>query len=143
MKGIMEPIKINVQTIKEEIKTSKPVFEVEPLDVNIAKIQFELTKRLEREMPEYGDFAPVIEKYENKGTYYKFSEIGVKCSHAVEDASKKLRSLDLIIKSRESGQEYVCNLIKGTKEEILAFLNPQSCKKYFEICKNIALNHIK
>ena len=42
----------------EKIMNINPrtTFEVKPLDINIAKAQYNLIERLEREVPEYGDF---------------------------------------------------------------------------------------
>ena len=68
MEKIMNPIKnINANKFIAEAKDKVTSFELDPLDINLAKIQSNMTKRLEREMAEYGDFAPVVERYDRTG----------------------------------------------------------------------------
>lgn len=135
----MKQTDIDLETIMAEIKTSAPIFEVEPLDINIAKIQFELNKRLELEMPEYGEFLPIIEKYDYKGSYYNFSELCVKCSQVTDVATEDMRTLDLIIKDKKNTNEYICNIAKGNKKEIISALNNRN---FLKVCKKVALKHI-
>ena len=73
----MKRINFNKELIKNNYNNQKIKFEVNPLDVSLAEIQFNLLKRLEREMPEYGDFAPVIEKYESKDPTKNISTVRI------------------------------------------------------------------
>ena len=60
----MNNIKIlNIKTIAENMKKKVQSFELNPLDISIAQMQMNLQKRLPLEVPEHGDFAPVVEKF--------------------------------------------------------------------------------
>jgi len=129
---------IKVDKVKQIItKTAKPGFEVNPLDVNLAKIQFNLTKRLEREIPEHGDFAQVVERYISKDPTLNISTIEVLCKKSnIESKKDMLRTLVLNISDKASINTYSCELINGEKTEIIKAVNS---KDFFETCKAIVL----
>lgn len=134
----MKQLRINPEFVTTKLRTSKPIFEVEPLDVNLSKLQFEMSKRLEREVPEYGDFAPVVEKYDYKGNFYNFSGFRLVCSHIKDSADKKQRSLDFIAIDKNNVKEYVYNVTKGSKAEIMNIIMDN---RLFESCKSV-LQHL-
>lgn len=129
---------IKVDKIKQIIaKTAKPVFEVNPLDVNLAKIQFNLTKRLEREIPEHGDFAQIVERYISKDPTLNISTIEVLCKKSnIESKKDMLRTLVLNISDKANINTYSCELLNGEKSEIIKAVND---KNFFETCKAIVL----
>ena len=131
----MKTIQLNKFTnFVSQIKNQKTAFEVEPLDVNLAKMQFNLTKRLEREIPDFGDFAPVVEAYESKDPTLNISTVKLLC----KKFDDKLRSLELYVQDRARVNEYNYIIAQGEKKEILSSVNENS---FFEVCKNV-INHI-
>lgn len=131
----MEPLDINKMPDTGRKKSS---FEVNPLDMNLAKIQYNLINRLEREVPEYGDFAPVTEKYTSKDPTRKIGDIIVQCSHVKDSETKKDRSLDLTVYNRFNPEEfYTHNIVTGNKKEILETVNQID---FFETCKKVSLD---
>ncbi len=130
----MKTIQLNKFTnFVSQIKNQKTAFEVEPLDVNLAKMQFNLTKRLEREIPDFGDFAPVVEAYESKDPTLNISTVKLLC----KKLDNKLRSLELYVQDRARVNEYNYVIAQGEKDEILSSVNKNS---FFEICKNVINN---
>ncbi len=133
----MVPIKnINVNKMVMDSKKFQTSFEINPLDLNLTKIQENLTKRLEREMPEYGDFAPVVERYESENPLREFSTIKISCNHDRESLSKTVRNLDLSVKDKVSGDEYLCTLKKGFKKDIEKYVKDN---EFFETSKKVIL----
>lgn len=133
----MTPIKnINVNKLVYDSKKLKTSFEINPLDINLAKMQESLTKRLEREMYEYGDFAPVVERYESENPLREFSTIKISCNHDRDSLSKTVRNLDLSVKDKVSGDEYICTLKKGYKKDIEKYV---SSEEFFDTAKKVIL----
>lgn len=112
----------------------KADFEVNPLDVNIAKMQYNLLSRLEREMPENGDFAPVIEQYFSKDPTLNLSEIKVTCSNVKDKSAKNTtRALEVLCSDKSGSKEIKKLLAKGSKKDILEYLNTTD---FFAAIKN-------
>lgn len=130
---------ININEILQEVSANPLPFDVEPLDVNIAKIQFNLLKRLPVEVSELGNFLPVFEIYKNEGSYYRFSELKVVCGSTSDNATESIRFLAFIVKNRLTSDEYYCWLAEGNKSEIIAFVTE---KQFFHICKAIVTKYI-
>lgn len=134
----MKPIK-KLDIVKNIMESSnkKKSFEVSPLDVNLAKIQYNLIERLEREMAEYGDFAAVIEKFTSKNPKLRIGDIVVRCSHLPKAESKLERSLDLTIFDKHNPEKFIThNLAVGKKQ---AILDKVKQKEFFETCKSLVL----
>lgn len=131
----MYKIELNiVKDIYKNVSKQKVPFEVAPLDVNLAKMQFNMTKRLEREVPEYGDFAPVTEIYNSKDWNLDVSQIKMICEHLKNNDNKITRRLSLYISDKTALKEYLCPIIEGTKADIIKGVNDT---KFFEVCKSI------
>lgn len=129
----MKSIKLNkLNNFANNLKPYKNSFEVNPLDVNIAKIQFNLINRLEREIPEFGDFASVVENYESKDPTLNISTVKVLC----KKFNDKIRSLELHVQDRARINEYNYIITQGEKAEILKAVND---KNFFEECKSVVL----
>ncbi len=96
-------------------------FEIMPLDINLEKIQKKLKKRCEFEVPEYGDFAPVVEEYTNKDSSLDLGDVKVVCRKPpkdIEDHNKK-RFLEVVANNRARTKEYSSIILSGTKEELM------------------------
>lgn len=132
---------INLNTIESAakyIKTKKVGFELNPLDMNIAKMQFDLQKRAIREIPEHGDFAPVIEKYLSKDPTLNISQIEIFCKFLNKDVPKKTqRTLEINVADKSGLNTYNYVLATGDKNEIIEALNKNN---FLEICKSVALS---
>ena len=133
----MKKITFNKELITNNFNHKKINFEVNPLDVNIAQIQLKLLSRLEREMPEYGDFAPVIEKYESKDPTKNISTIKVVCEHVKDKTNKTTRKITLYVCDKMGTNEYSCQLSEGKKSDIISSINDS---KFFDVCKEVVLN---
>ena len=132
----MKKINLNKELIPNNF-SKQVAFEVNPLDVNLTKIQFNLLKRLEREMPEYGDFAPVVEKYESKDPTKNISTVKVVCEHVKDASDKTTRKITLYVCDKMSINEYSCKLAEGKKADIISAVDKN---KFFNICKEVVLN---
>lgn len=116
--------------------TQKANFEINPLDVNIVRMQHSLLKRLELEMPENGDFAPVYEEYQSKSPILNLSEVRVTCKYVKDDSPKKdTRALEITCKDKGDKNERTKTLVQGTKKDIMEYLNSTN---YFNTCKKLA-----
>ena len=82
-------------------------FEVNPLDVNLAKIQYSLISRCEREVPENGDFAPVVEEYESKDPTKDLSNVKICCEFNRKNPGIKnsSRNLTLTFYNRDKSKQ--------------------------------------
>ena len=127
--------KVDIAT--KYIKNKKVGFEINPLDVGIARIQFNLQKNLERLIPEHGDFSPIVEKFISKDPDIDISEIKVMCRFLNVDAPKKnLRNIELYITDKAGINTYRFIVAQGEKKDMLDAINN---KHFFEVCKSVAL----
>lgn len=107
----------------------KPVrlFKANPLDINLASMQEKIMQRCEREVCEYGDFAPLIEKYliapQYRDEVFADTIKLVCCNADNNNESKKQRILELVVNNPNNTIETHCVIKQGTKEEILEVLN--------------------
>ena len=124
----------------EKIMNINPrtTFEVKPLDINIAKAQYNLIERLEREVPEYGDFAPVIEKFTLKSPRMEVGDVQITCSNVKESETNLERVLKLTVSAGKNPKNGIgVKLASGKKTEILDIVKD---KAFFEKVKSIVLN---
>lgn len=135
----MPSIKINLlENVVKKIKSRDIKFETEPLDVNIAKIQYNLINRVEREIYENGDFAPVVEKWIPKDPTLNISAIEVVCKNSPKKTPKqKLRVMELNIKDKSGLNTYTYILKEGEKKDIIEAVNKRA---FFFTCKSVALS---
>lgn len=106
--------------------TDKPIrlFKVNPLDINLEKMQIKLKQRCEMEVSEYGDFAPITEGYTISPNYQCevfADEIELVCKKS--DRDKKQILLEAVVTDVSRTSETHCIIDEGTKEEILEMLN--------------------
>ena len=135
----MNNIKIlNIKTIAENMKKKVQSFELNPLDISIAQMQMNLQKRLPLEVPEHGDFAPVVEKFVSKDPTMNISSVKIVCKKSDKEAPKqKLRTLEISIESKTGADVYKCVIADGDKKSITDIVKE---KDFFTLCKTIALD---
>ena len=103
----------------------KVAFEINPLDINLAKLQFELLKLAEGSA--VGEFSQV---FESKDPTIKFLKIDVKC--------KLGQNVNLTAEFYSKiGEKKELVLFSGSNEQFLEYLNS---KEFFNICKTTALS---
>lgn len=103
------------------------IFKANPLDVNLEIMQKKLRQRCEMEMSEYGDFAPITEKYAINPNYQDevfADEIKFICKKSDKNKTdKKQRQLELVVTSINRNCETHCIIAEGSKKEILERLD--------------------
>lgn len=126
--------KLGKTLYQRDAKRSK--FEVNPLDLNIAKIQYNLSRRLEREIPDNGDFASVTEEFISKDPTTELDSVKVVCKH-VKDGSIKndTRCLEVYCTNKAQTIKRNAQLCTGKKKDILDYLKGND---FFQICKKTA-----
>ena len=115
-------------------------FEVNPLDINIAKMQFNLKNRCDIEVPEVGIFNVVEEIYESKDPTLDLSTIRIIYKNKLKDTNVKERYLVLVIHNSSKTVKKEKVLIKGSKNEINSYINSQ---KFFKDVKHNLLAESK
>lgn len=120
----------------KKVNNNAPAFEVMPLDVNVANMQFELRKRAELEVPENGDFSPVVEKYENNDQRVEISDIKAICRCSEKD--KDEREIVVEITNRANTLLYNYSLFSGSKKQLLEYLDSKD-NAFFKTIKQFAL----
>lgn len=93
-------------------------FCINPLDVNLAKMQFNILKRYENEVLSVGNFSPLIEEYLSKDPTLDVSLIKVICRYSTEN----IRVLELLIDNKTQIKKANYILCEGTKEDIFCYL---------------------
>lgn len=100
-------------------------FEINPLDINLEKMTSSLKNRCEREVAEYGDFAPVVEKYENKDKDLYAGTIELVCrkpDKSIEDHNTS-RYLEVVVKNPQGFRQLSSLIACGEKTEIMEKLS--------------------
>ena len=105
----------------------KTIFEVNPLDVNIAKIQYNLLKKSETEITEN-----LIENYVNKDITIKLDELKVIC----RAKDKQNINLEIICTKRNDSEPKSKILYDGSRNQFAEYLNK---KDFFESIKEFVL----
>lgn len=93
-------------------------FDIDPLDINLAKIQFNFKSRCEKEIVDNKEFPPIYEKYESKDPSLDLAEINVICKY-----SKDIINLDILVTNKTKTHQYEYTLVSGTKHDILKYLD--------------------
>ena len=134
----MEKINLNRNIVQKNSNSQfkKSSFQVNPLDINLAKMQYNLISRLEREVPENRDFAPVIEQYCSKDPTLNLDSVKVVCRHFQDDSPKSdTRCLEVCCVNKGHTAQKTQQLCKGKKSEIRAYVKQPD---FFESCKSMA-----
>ena len=103
-------------------------FQVNPLDINIAKIQFNLIKKFEATNVEF----PVKEEFESKDPTLNISNVIVTC----EKISENNINLDMTVWDKNKEKEYKYTYKSGTQEQIDEAIKD---KTFFMACKELVL----
>ncbi len=93
-------------------------FCINPLDINLAKMQFNILKRYENEVLSFGDFSPLVEEYLSKDPTLDVSLIKVICRYSTDN----IRVLELLLDNKTQIKKVNYVLCEGTKEEIFRYL---------------------
>ena len=110
-------------------------FQVVPLDVNVAQMQINLQKRIEREVPENGNFSPILEKYDNNDQSLNISDINVICKSSSENRDEREILTEIVNRARTHKYSYV--LFSGNKKQLLEYINSGD-NIFFETIKQFA-----
>jgi hypothetical protein len=97
-------------------------FEINPLDINIAKIQFNLINKLNNS----NENSYIIETFENKDPRLDLAIIKIICTN------NTVLKAEFSYKNNES---HNIELFNGSKEKLLEYLQG---KAFFDTCKNIS-----
>ncbi|MBQ3102500.1 hypothetical protein IJC60_05810 [bacterium] len=98
----------------------------EPMEDAIQSGINKLAQRAEREVAEYGDFAPVVEKLADYDKTLNIGEASIKIVYANYKDDKTLKRLELDVpsKSGKSNANFAMKL--GNKKEILKILSSEN-----------------
>lgn len=91
-----------------------------------------LVQRGQREMPEYGDFAPIIEKFTNTDDNLKIGEPSIKIVYANYNKDKTLKRLELDIPSKSGLSKANIAMELADKKDILDVLSDENLKNRIE-----------
>ncbi|MBQ7126146.1 hypothetical protein IJO12_03585 [bacterium] len=126
--GIVKPKQTEVPLMKDKVK-------------NMVK---KITLRAEREVPEYGDFAPVYEEFKNTDTSLKATDFMLKIVKPPSNIKghEKLRYIELSAYQLPMPYKMSRLIAKGTKEEILQQLKEEDffetiTKNFSEMSRNL------
>lgn len=138
--------KINKQNIKNtNFGIVKPKqTEVPLMKDNVKNMVKKITLRAEREVPEYGDFAPVYEEFKNTDTSLKATDFMLKIVKPSNNIAghEKLRYIELTAYQLPTPYKISRLVGRGTKEEILELLKEDSfyekiAESFSEMSKNL------
>ena len=138
--------KINKQNIKNtNFGIVKPKqTEVPLMKDNVKNMVKKITLRAEREVPEYGDFAPVYEEFKNTDTSLKATDFMLKIVKPPSNIKghEKLRYIELSAYQLPMPFKISRLIAKGTKEEILQQLKEEDffetiTKNFSEMSRNL------
>lgn len=103
---------------------SKAVKEIKTMEEHIKKMVQDILARAEREVPEYGDFAPVYEEFKNPLKELCATDFMLKITKPpkhIENHEKK-RYLEVVAYKLPTPIKSTCIIAVGGKEDILAKL---------------------
>lgn len=100
--------------------------EIKSMDSEIQTAINKLLQRAEREMPEYGDFAPISEKFENRNENLNIGEPSIKIVYANFSKDKTLKRLELEIPSKTGKSSANVAMELADKKAILKALSDKN-----------------
>lgn len=127
----IKPITTNTSKIISNLpKKEKPSM------LELVKKHFNQIKlRAEREVPDYGDFASVYERFANPDNNFKASDFIIKIVKPPKNITnnEKIRNLEIVAYNLPSTYKASAIIATGTKEELLKKFNDEN------ICKEIEM----
>ena len=118
--------------------------EVKTMEQQVKKIINDVLVRAEREVPPYGDFAPVYEEFKNTDTSLKATDFMLKIVKPPSNIKghEKLRYIELSAYQLPMPYKMSRLIAKGTKEEILQQLKEEDffetiTKNFSEMSRNL------
>jgi hypothetical protein len=113
-------------------------FEINPLDINIAKIQHNLILRCPLEISDNNEFTQIEETYKSLDPTLDLSEIKVICEYNKNDSTaQKNKCILYLTISKKGKNDLSLELFNGTKQELMEYLNR---KDFFAVIKSNVLN---
>ena len=111
-----------VKTPHKEVKTMEEAFK------KFVKI---IRDRAEREVPEYGDFAPVYEQFANPKKELSATDFMLKISKTPKSVenNEKIRNLEVVAYKLPAPYKAECIVATGTKEELMQKLQDSKLLK--------------
>lgn len=103
------------------------ILQENPLDKFIENALSKLQLRAEREVPDYGGFTPVCEKYTNKDSALYAGNVKIQITKAPKSVPnhEKLRFLDIVVKSPSERSKSACIIASGDTKTILSKLKEE------------------
>ena len=83
-----------------------------------------MLKRCEREIPEYGDFAPIKENLKNNNEKIYAGNIMLTCTPSEDNPTKRYLTYSQM--NPQNGKGLTCLIGAGNKDEILAMLQDEN-----------------
>ncbi len=103
---------------ENKINTS---FSINPLDINLAKMQFNILKKYENEISAVYNYSSIIEEYTSKDPTLDISLIQI----IFKSLDENLKSIELVFYNKKQTEKYNAVLCEGTNEFILNYLKKQ------------------
>lgn len=106
-------------------------FEIEPLDVELAQLVFEMTKRLPAEVPSEGPFEPIVEQHQpNRCWYMNFGLIEITCCCYWEGYDERVLYATFWDKDHTKSFRYM--LLQGSTKEIVSYVDGRDVLFHFK-----------
>lgn len=109
-------------------------FDALPLDINIAKMQFNILRYVEKEILNEENFKSITESYKNKDARVGIDEIKISCKYSDTSTYEVIVAICAVSSKIHCEQKLFC----GTKEELMKYLK-DSDKQFFSKVKELAL----
>ena len=122
----MEQIILNDKNFIDKVETISLVFEINPLDVNLAQIQLNFINKIENSNEKNVELSA---SYISENPLLNVSEIKI---FTEEESFGKSLKLTLLNKSQT--RIYIYNIITGTQENLINFIRS---KDFIRISKNV------
>ena len=117
------------------------VKEVKTMEQHIKKIVNDVLVRAEREVPPYGDFAPVYEEFKNTNSAYDATHFMLKIVKPPKniEGHETLRNIELTAYKIPSPYKASVIIKSGSKDDIMEQLkNPEILKEVEDSFKNLS-----
>lgn len=133
---------VNKQTHKKILSNNK-ILKGENMEKLIEEYINKIFKRAEREVPEYGDFAPVYEQFTNPDKSLSATDFMLKISKPPKSIAghEKIRNLEVVAYRLPTPYKAERIVATGDKDNILKQLqNPEIIAKIQEAAKSLSHN---
>lgn len=112
----------------------KTSFKINPLDINLAKMQFNLIKKIESDSFFDEEFKLSVEKYQSKDPTLDISDVSIILNKTLENKEEFILSIEILNKQKTKKEEF--ELFKGSRKNLISFIKSTS---FFEKAKVLIL----